>query len=146
MFIDDDDNKISGTIGALIGAALGIGLWCLIGAFGRIAFVGGVFLCLGAFGGYVLLGKGISKPGLIISAVIVLISVYLATRLNYSIALYRAMEGEATFGGCFVNIMNLLGVLGMKSEFFKELGIGYLITLGGGAYLMYKFGILEDLQ
>ena len=92
MDFDNDDSKVAGTVGALIGAALAIGLWCLIGLLGRVAVIGGVALFLGAYGGYYLLGKGMSKVGLIISTVIVLISVYVATRLNWSISLSRATD------------------------------------------------------
>ena len=145
MFLDDDDNKVTGTIGALVGAAIAIGIWCLIGMLGKIAFIGGFFLCIGAFGGYLLLGKGISKTGLIISGVIVLISVYLATRLNYSIALCSAMDGELTLGESFRSVMTMLALIGEKGSFYKDLVFGYLITLGGGAYLMYKVGMFDDI-
>ena len=74
MFLNDDDNKVLGTIGALIGAALGVGLWCLIGLFGKIAVIGGFMLCLGTLGGYYLLGKGMSKTGLIITVIIILVA------------------------------------------------------------------------
>lgn len=144
MFLDDDDKKIPGTVGALIGAALGIGIWCLIGLFGKIAVVGGFALCLGTLGGYFLLGKGMSKKGLIICLVIVLVSVYLATRLNYSISMYRALDGSTSFGGCFRTVMKLLEAFGEKASFYKDLAFGYLVTLGGGAALLYKLGVFDE--
>ncbi len=144
MFLDNDDNKITGTIGALLGAALATGIWCLIGSFGAIAYIGGFALCLCAFGGYFLLGKGLSKTGLIITAVIVLISVYIATRLNWSIQLYRALGGETSLIKCFGVLMNMLGALGEKGAFYKDLAIGYGLTAAGAAGLMYKLGVFEE--
>ena len=141
MYFDNDDNKLMGAIGAVIGAILGVGLWCLIGMFGKIAFIGGFAICLGALGGYYLLGKGLSVTGLVISLVVILVSVYFATRLNYGIALYRAMDGEMTFGECYSNVLDLLDMIGEKGSFYKDLVIGYLITIGGGFVLLRKFDV-----
>lgn len=138
MFMEDDDNKVMGIIGALIGSALGIGIWCLIGAFGKIAVVGGFALCLGAFGGYFLLGKGMSKTGLIITAVILLLSVYLAVRLDYAITLYRALEKSVSLGSCFSGVIKLLDAYGEKGTFYKDLALGYGMTLIGGVALFFK--------
>ncbi|MCR5021430.1 hypothetical protein [Ruminococcus sp.] len=138
MDFDNDDSKVAGTVGALIGAALAIGLWCLIGLLGRIAFIGGIAICLGSLGGYYLLGKGMSKTGLIISLVIIVLAVYLATRLNYAISLYRAFDGEVSFGKCYSSVIKLLAAYGEKGSFYKDLFFGYLITIGGGVVLMAK--------
>ncbi len=143
MILDDDDNKVLGVIGALLGSALGIGIWCLIGLFGRVAVIGGFALCLGALGGYFLLGKGMSRTGLIFTAVIIILSVYLAVRLDYAISVYRALDKSVSLGSCFVSVMKLLEAIGEKGSFFKDLGIGYLVTLGGGAVLLYKLGVFE---
>ncbi len=143
MFLDNDDDKVKGAVGAVIGALAGIGIWCLIGLFGKIAFVGGFALCLGVFGGYYLLGNGLSKTGLIIMVGIILISVYFATRLNYAIALSRAMDGELSFGECYSKVMKLLKAINETGAFYKDLTLGYLVTLGGGAGLLYKLGVFE---
>jgi len=138
----DSDNKVMGTVGALVGALLGIGIWCLIGLAGKIAVIGGVAIFLGAFGGYFLLGKDMSKVGVVIAGVIVLVSVYFATRLNYGISLYRAMEGEMSFGECYSKVLDLLAVFGEKGSFYKDLVIGYLITIVGGIGALAKLGVI----
>ena len=143
MYLDDDENKITGTIGAVIGAALAVGLWCLIGVFGKIAVIGGFALCLGTLGGYFLLGKGMSKTGLIICLAVIVISVYLATRLVYGITLYRQLDGSVSFGDCFDSVLKLLRAMGEIGAFYKDLVFGYLITIGGGAALLFKLGALE---
>ncbi len=143
MYFDNDDNKIAGAAGALIGTALGMGLWCLIGLLGRIAVIGGVAICLGALGGYYLLGKGMSKTGLIITLVMIVLAVYFATRLNYSITLYRELDGEWSFGECYSSVLRLLDAFGKKSAFYKDLAFGYLITLGGGFYSLMRLGVID---
>ncbi len=136
MDFDNDDSKVAGTVGALIGAALAIGLWCLIGLLGRVAVIGGVALFLGAYGGYYLLGKGMSKVGLIISTVIVLISVYVATRLNWSISLSRATDMSVS--ECYKKLPKLIKLAEVSGSFYKDLVVGYLITFFGGVVLMAK--------
>ena len=136
MDFDNDDSKVAGTVGALIGAELAIGLWCLIGLLGRVAVIGGVALFLGAYGGYYLLGKGMSKVGLIISTVIVLISVYVATRLNWSISLSRATDMSVS--ECYKMLPKLIKLAEASGSFYKDLVVGYLITFFGGVVLMAK--------
>ncbi len=136
MDFDNDDSKVAGTVGALIGAALAIGLWCLIGLLGRVAVIGGVALFLGAYGGYYLLGKGMSKVGLIISTVIVLISVYVATRLNWSISISRATDMSVS--ECYKKLPKLIKLAEVSGSFYKDLVVGYLITFFGGVVLMAK--------
>lgn len=135
--MNDSDNKIAGTAGALIGAVLGIFIWCIIGLFGRIAWVGGFAICVCSLGGYYLLGKDMSKIGLGIVAAIVIASVYIATRMNWAIGLYREFD-DLSLWWCFKNILTLLEMAGDKSAFYKDLAIGYVMTvLGGFSTLRY---------
>ena len=144
MYLDNDDNKITGAVGALIGALLGTVIWCFIGSFGVISYIGGFMMCLGVFGGYYLLGKGASKAGLLICAVVLLISVYIAVRMKWSIDLYRAFDGETPLWKCFVVVVRTIDALEGKGAFFKELAISYGITFLGGFGLMHKLGVVED--
>lgn len=138
--MNSDDNKIAGTVGALIGAVLGIVIWCIIGLFGRIAWIGGFAICICSLGGYYLLGKDISKIGLGIVAVIVIISVYVATRMNWAIALHNEFS-EFSLWWCYKNIIGLLELAGDKSAFYGDLAIGYVMTLLGGFSALRKFAV-----
>ena len=113
-------NKITGALGAPAGAALGTGIWCLTGLFGKIAFVGGSALCLGAFGGYYLPGKGIS------------------------IAIYRISDGTMSFGSCFADVLKLSDAMDDKTSFCKDLGPVYPMTVGGAFFFLYKLGVFEE--
>ena len=140
---DKDDKMALGTIGALIGAALAMGLWCLLGYFGRMAFLCGLAMCVGTVGGYYLFGKGMSIGGLVICGVIMLVAVYFSVRLSYGLWLYNKMDGTMSFRECYKTIMKLLEALGEKGSFYKDLGLGYLFTVGGGFYMLFKLDIID---
>lgn len=121
-----NENKLLGTVGALIGALLGIAIWCVIGALGRIAWIGGFAICGGAFYGYFILGKGISKAGVAIIAAIVLVSVYLATRMNYALVIHKYTEYSLV--QCFGMVEKLVDELNVRADYTKDLVIGYVFT------------------
>ena len=141
---DKDDKMAFGVIGALLGAALAMGLWCLLGYFGKMAFICGIAMCVGVIGGYYLFGKGMSIGGLVICGVIMLVAVYFSVRLSYGLYLYNKMDGTMSFGECYKMIMKLLETLGEKGSFYKDLGLGYLFTVGGGFYMLYKLDIIDS--
>ncbi|MBR4555703.1 MAG: hypothetical protein IKO27_08955 [Ruminococcus sp.] len=141
---DKDDKKVLGIIGALIGAALAMGLWCLLGYFGKMAFICGFAMCLGVIGGYYLLGNGMSIVGFVICSIILLAAVYFSVRISYGLWLYDKLDGAMSFGDCYSRVMELLETLGEKGSFYKDLALGYLFTVGGGFGLLFKFGIIDN--
>ena len=141
---DKDDKKALGVIGALVGAALAMGLWCLLGYFGRMAFICGIAMCVGVIGGYYLLGKGMSIAGLVICGIIMLAAVFFSVRLSYGLWLYNKLDGTMSFGDCYSKVMKLLEALGEKGSFYKDLGLGYLFTVGGGFYMLFKLDIIDS--
>ena len=141
---DKDDKKALGIIGALLGAALAMGLWCLLGYFGKMAFISGIAMCVGVIGGYYLLGKGMSIVGLVICGIIMIAAVFFSVRLSYGLWLYHKLDGTMSFGDCYSKVMKLLESLGEKGSFYKDLGLGYLFTVGGGFYLLFKLDIIDS--
>lgn len=138
----NSENRILGTVGALLGAILGIVVWCLIGKLGYISWIGGLAISGLSFGGYVLLGKGFSGIGMLISGIIIVISVYFATRLNYAITIYDAFKDEGyntTLFNCFSSIMDLLDLVGETSKFYTDLAIGYVFTVIAGVGTARRF-------
>ena len=140
---DKDDKKALGIIGALLGAALAMGLWCLLGYFGKMAFICGIAMCVGVIGGYYLLGNGMSIVGFVICCIIMLAAVFFSVRLSYGLWLYNKLDGTMSFGDCYSKVMELLEGMGEKGSFYKDLGFGYLFTVGGGFYMLFKLGIID---
>lgn len=146
---DDDGDLVKGIIGAVIGAMLGIGVWCLIGMAGYIAWIGSLALIGGAYFGYILMAKGIGLKGLIAVAAIVLISVYIGTRLSFSITLNRELnkvkaEYELedsdipSVGKIFTHAGDYIELLGVKKDYNKNMALGYLFTVGAAATIVFR--------
>lgn len=137
-----NENKVLGAVGAVIGAALGIVVWCLIGKLGYIAWIGGLAICAFTLGGYMLLGKDVSKFGLILSIALMIVSVYVATRLNWAISLQDAFDEELGYEmslwDCFTDIMKWVKLADSTARFYLDLGLGYLITFVAGFSFIKK--------
>lgn len=137
------ENKVLGTVGAVVGCFLGIVVWCLIGKLGYISWIGGFAISGLAFLGYYLLGKDFSKYAFAVVVALVVVSVYLATRLNYAIALYDAFKEEGLtgsygLGDCFSNVMDWLALVGETSSFYVDLALGYVFTVVAGISVFKK--------
>ena len=161
----EQSNKIMGIIGGVVGTVLGIVVWCLIGMAGYISWIGGLALAAGAFFGYKLLGKGMDKLGMVICAVLVLIAVFVGTRMNYAIQLHKDFEDEASvaaafelagldsdastfeiftdFGEYVDTYDDLLEMVGAderySDDFTHDLVFGYLVTVIASAVIIASF-------
>lgn len=137
-----NENKVLGAVGAVIGAVLGIVVWCLIGKLGYIAWIGGLAISAFTLGGYMLLGKDVSKFGLILSIGLMIVAVYVATRLNWAISLQEAFDEELGYDmslwDCFSNIMKWVKLADSTARFYLDLGLGYLLTFAAGFSFIKK--------
>ena len=132
------DNKIKGTIGALVGAFLGMGVWCLIGALGIMAGLGGAAICICTIMGYKLMGEGMSRIGAAIVFVIIVATVYFSTRMNWAIELHK-LAPQYSLGKCFNKVLRLLKMFGIEGRFYLDLLVGYILTILGFFWAKRKF-------
>lgn len=103
------DNVITGAVGALLGAVLGGGSIILLSQLGYIASVSGLILAVCTLKGYELLGGGLSKKGIAISLLLMIVTPYLADRLDWAIVLVREWaDYGVTFGEAFAVLPELL--------------------------------------
>ena len=83
---------VLGTLGAFVGALIGTICIVILGQFGYIASICGVVMGFCAMGGYQLLGKKMSKKGIIITIVIMLVMVYVSNWFSYALAVADVAE------------------------------------------------------
>ncbi|MCM1058568.1 MAG: hypothetical protein NC517_13340 [Firmicutes bacterium] len=103
------ENVVGGVIGALIGSLVGVLCIVLLGQLGYVAALSGVVMAFGALKGYELLGGKLTKKGIVISVVIMLIMAYVGDRLDLAIRLMQELgTGSANLFDCYRAIPRFL--------------------------------------
>ena len=88
------ENVVGGIVGAVLGSLLGVLCIVLLSQLGYVAALSGVVMALGVLKGYEMLGGKLTKRGIIICVVVMLLMTYLGDRLDWAILLYREGGGK----------------------------------------------------
>ena len=136
--IQPTENMALGFVGALVGAILGGASIILLSQLGYIASLSGFILAFCTLKGYELLAKGLSKKGIILCVVLMVITPFIADWMDWALVLYRdAAEYGVSFLDCVLILPEFLAdgtiVLG---EYLKNLGMIYLFVIMGGFYTL----------
>lgn len=133
VVVSKKENVVTGTVGAILGAVLGAGCIILLSQLGYIASVSGLVLAVCTLKGYELLGGSLSKKGIVICVLLMLVTPYLADRLDWAIVIMQEWaEYGVTFAEAFAVVPELLadGSIVM-SEYVKNLLMIYGFALLG---------------
>lgn len=146
--IQKEENVGKGIIGGLLGSIVGVLAIVLIGQLGYIAVISGIAMAACTILGYSKLAGGISKKGIAIAIVIMLIMTYVGVRIDATITIqkelskyYSGVDFMTVFGkvddivkldsqieSAYIRDMLLtyaftaLGAIGIISTKFKEIG------------------------
>ena len=131
--VKKQENVVAGFVGALIGALLGAASIILLSQLGYIASISGLILAVCTLKGYELLGGTLSKKGIVISIVLMLVTPYLADRIDWAIFLVQEWaEYNITIGEAFAVIPLLLEDGSIEiGEYIKNLLMIYGFVLLG---------------
>lgn len=129
------ENILTGIIGALIGGIIGGAAIVLVGQLGLISAISGVILAFCTLKGYELLGKKLSKRGILVCILIMLAVPYLADRVSWALEIVR--EFEWMFGDAFLYVHDVVKEFGVESDYWKDLLFVYAFT-ALGAYTIIK--------
>lgn len=127
------ENVVTGIVGALIGAMIGGGCIILLSQLGYVAALSGLILAVCTLKGYELLGGQLSKKGIVVSIVLMLITPYIADRLDWAIVIMNAWSDVGiTFGEAFAVVPALIddGSIAM-SDYITNLLMIYGFALLG---------------
>ncbi len=132
------ENVVLGLIGAILGAVLGGASIVLFSQMGYVASLSGLILAFCTLKGYELLGKRLSKVGVVLCVILMVVTPFLADWIDW--AIYLMSEYSLPFGDSFVVFGEMLfgGFLVME-EYFKNLGMIYLFVALGA------FGTLKNV-
>lgn len=110
------EHPFFGTIGAILGALLGGASIILFSQAGYVAAISGVILAFCTVKGYALLGRRLTNRGAVICIILILITPYLADRLDWAIMICETI-GE--FNGPML-LAAFLSVPDMLAEGYIE--------------------------
>jgi hypothetical protein len=127
------ENAFLGTIGAILGSVVGIGLIFGIAQVGLIAGIGGTVLAVGTLMGYETLAKKLSKKGIIICVIIMIIATYVADHMVWVAEVEKALSTNGDVDPIAVTIFlhPILAMAGATGEFIKDLVVLYIFTALG---------------
>lgn len=126
------ENMLMGIIGALIGAALGGLVIFLFLKMEIIAALSGLAVAFFTLKGYEMLGKNLSKMGIVICVIIMLIIPWLAHEI------YWATEIMDTFNADFADAFESVSDLVKPEAYEENLVTLYIFTILGGAALVFN--------
>lgn len=121
------ENVLLGIVGAFLGSILGVVLFLLIGLLGYIAMISGIVMGLATMKGYQFLGKKLSKKGMVISVLVVLIMTYVANRLDFALAIAR--ETGWSFWEVYQELSAILDYYpDLVGEYIRNLLLAYAMS------------------
>ncbi len=132
------ENVLFGLVGALLGTVPGIILWVIVGQLGFVASACGMIIALGATLGCCMLGKCSGIKVLVISVLAILLATFAAICLNYIIAIMKYVHSPIDQSIELFKLM-LAKSSEYRLEFFKSIGIGYLMSFLGAYATCAKF-------
>lgn len=129
------ENIVGGVVGAFLGSLLGVLCIIILSRLGYVAALSGAIMAVGVLKGYELLGGKLTKKGIVISCVIMLVMTYIGDRLDWAIVLLT--EGGGADAGfnlfeCYRLIPTMIseGII-ESGSFVANLLLIYLFLLLG---------------
>lgn len=134
------ENVLLGFVGAVIGAVIGGAIIVLLSQLGYIASLSGVILAFCTLKGYELLAKGMSKKGIAICLILMILTPFIADWIDWA---FVVMDTWADYGVTFTEAILAVPALMEDgsiemAEYFKNLGMIYLFVVLGGFYTVKK--------
>ena len=132
------ENVLLGLIGALVGAVLGGASIILLSQLGYIASISGFILAICTLKGYELLGKKLSKTGIVISILLMIVVTFVADIICIGIEVYNEFK---IFGATLADSFAVLPELFMEGgidfgAFFSNLGMLYAFVALGAFFII----------
>ncbi len=125
------ENIPLGLIGAIVGALLGSVLWVVLGQVGFIAGIAGYAIVFCGMKGYALLGKELSKTGIVICVILSFLMVAGAEMVSLAVAIYQELGSlfAPTIWDAFGWVPELLKEQDVLLGVGKDLAVGYFLAI-----------------
>lgn len=136
------ENIIAGIVGALLGSLGGVLCIVVLGQLGYVASISGVVMAIGVLKGYEKLGGKLTKKGVIISVIVMLLMIYVGNQLDWAIKYYT--NGGSDYGLNIFECYRLVPALVFKisREAVRVAYIRNLVLL----YVFMLFGAVPTIR
>ncbi|MGF7142595.1 hypothetical protein HNQ56_001013 [Anaerotaenia torta] len=124
------ENLIGGIAGAFLGSLLGGACIVLLGQLGYVASLSGLVMGVCALKGYELLGGKLSKKGIVVSSLLMVVLVYVSQRADYAITVANVFEADVISAFRAIPALIQKEVIEAPS-YYTNLGMLYLFTAVG---------------
>ena len=132
-----------GIVGALIGGLIGGASIILFGQLGLISAISGVIMAFCTLKGYELLGGKLSKNGVIVCIVVMLVMPYVADRINWALVIVK--EFQVGFGDAFRFVHQIVTEFALEGDYWKDLLFIYAFT-ALGSFSLIKQAFKQPVQ
>ncbi len=140
--IQKPENVLAGVVGAVLGAAIGAVVIIVLSQLGVVAALSGIILAVCTMKGYELLAGRMSTKGMIIAVLLVLVTPYIADRIDWAIVLVRELGNEGyqvAFGDAFKAVPDLLKAGYIDKDLYTETLVQlYLFTALGAVGTLFS--------
>ncbi len=125
------ENMLLGSIGALAGVLLGAVLWVILGQVGFIAGIAGYAIVFCGMKGYGMLGRVLSKKGIVICILLSIVAVVGAEMVSLAIIAFNELNEvyDITLGDAFRLLPDLMKEPELAGAVAKDLIIGYALSI-----------------
>ncbi|MGK8866415.1 hypothetical protein ACRS71_07155 [Streptococcus oralis] len=128
------ENVLLGAVGALLGALIGGAVALFIARLGYVAMVAGIVLGICTIKGYEILGRKVSRKGIVISSIWMVITVFLVNQIDLAMEVVSKLGVEFAFAFRVVNQLIFSG--DFPDNYFYNLAMLAVFTLvGAGVYI-----------
>ena len=127
--VREGSSPLKGLIGAFIGSLLGVAGIVLVGRLGIVAAVGGFLMCFFVLYGYRKAGGSLDTRGVLISAGVMLVMIYVGHRFN--LAASYAKEFHTGFFAGFAGVSELMKSGKLSDAYTRNLFMYYIFALIG---------------
>ena len=124
-----EENFLLGIVGAVIGVIIGGAVALLVARLGYVSVLAGAALGYCTIKGYEILGKKLTKKGVVVSAILMVLTVFLVNQLDYTLALMSELDLPFDMSWTLLNEATFSG--DVPDKFYLNLGLLAVFTLGG---------------
>lgn len=124
------ENVFGGIVGALLGSLIGVAAIVIISQMGYVAVISGLIMAICTLKGYEMLGGKLTKKGVVISSILMILMTAFGDRLDWALIISRELEVDLLTGFLAFPELLDLGAIEM-GDYVRSLLMQYLYVLVG---------------